>query len=282
MCFEFFLIQDFKSCYKYSAKWVDLFHENKIMIKLHPVFFIKGYQYLLESLFFIKHNEKFKRVLLDFERIIQKKDFVSGENIDGLIFLYLYSNKINLHFIQGTFNEGLSIVDKVLVGLNKYIELIDEHHVMMFYYKIACLYFGAGNYDKSIFFLSKIISNKSLQMREDLMCFSRILNLVAHYEAGLDFRMDFLIKNTYKFLIKMEDLYSVQNEMVLFLKSLGDIYPNEIKKAFKNLYGKLLKYENHPYEKRAFLYLDILSWLESKIENKSIAEVIKQKFEDSK
>ena len=91
-------------------------------------------------------------------------------------------------------------------------------------------------------------------MREDLMCFSRILNLVAHYEAGLDFRMDFLIKNTYKFLIKMEDLYSVQNEMVLFLKSLGDIYPNEIKKAFKNLYGKLLKYENHPYEKRAFLY----------------------------
>ena len=42
-----FLIQDFKSCYKYSAKWVDLFHENKIMIKLHPVFFIKGYQYCL-------------------------------------------------------------------------------------------------------------------------------------------------------------------------------------------------------------------------------------------
>ena len=277
-----FLVQDFKSCYKYSAKWVDLFHENKIMIKLHPVFFIKGYQYLLESLFFIKHNEKFKRVLLDFERIVQKKDFASGENIDGLIFLYLYSNKINLHFIQGTFSEGLSIVDKVLAGLNKYIELIDEHYVMMFYYKISCLYFGAGNYDKSIYFLSKIISNKSLQMREDLMCFSRILNLVAHYEAGLDFRMDFLIKNTYKFLIKMEDLYSVQNEMVLFLKSLGDIYPNEIKKAFKNLYGKLLKYENHPYEKRAFLYLDILSWLESKIENKSIAEVIKQKFEDSK
>jgi hypothetical protein len=39
----------------------------------------------------------------------------------------------------------------------------------------------------------------------------------------------------------------------------------------------LKKFENHPYEKRAFLYLDILSWLESKIQNKPIATIIKEK-----
>ena len=70
-----------------------------------------------------------------------------------------------------------------------------------------------------------------MQMREDLLCFSRILNLVSHYEAGLDFQLDSLIKNTYKFLIKMEDLYAVQKEMVSFLKSLGEIYPSELKAA---------------------------------------------------
>ena len=115
-------------------------------------------------------------------------------------------------------------------------------------------------------------------MREDLLCFSRILNLVAHYEAGLDYQLDRLIKNTYKFLIKMEDLYAVQKEMVSFLKSLGDIYPNELKAAFRGLHQKLLTYEDHPYERRAFLYLDIISWLESKIENKSTADIIKEKF----
>ena len=118
-------------------------------------------------------------------------------------------------------------------------------------------------------------------MREDLMCFSRILNLVAHYEAGLDYQLDSLIKSTYKFLIKMEDLYAVQKEMILFLKSLGDIFPNEIKSAFRKLHNKLLVYENHPYERRAFLYLDIISWLESKIENKSTGDIIKEKFTKS-
>ena len=57
-------------------------------------------------------------------------------------------------------------------------------------------------------------------MREDLLCFSRILNLVAHYEAGEDYELDRLIKNTYKFLIKMEDLYAVQREMVAVLRKL--------------------------------------------------------------
>jgi hypothetical protein len=115
-------------------------------------------------------------------------------------------------------------------------------------------------------------------MREDLLCFSRILNLVAHYEAGLDYNLESLIKSTYRFLIKMEDLYLVQKEMIKFLKRLGDIYPQDIKAAFKELHTKLKVFENDPYEKRAFLYLDVLSWLESKIENKSVESIIRRKF----
>ena len=49
------LIQDFLS-YKYASKWVDLFYENENMIKLNPVFFLKGNHYLLESLFFLRYN----------------------------------------------------------------------------------------------------------------------------------------------------------------------------------------------------------------------------------
>ena len=42
---------------------------------------------------------------------------------------------------------------------------------MVFYYKIASLYFGIGEHQNCIDFLDKIISNKSLQMREDLVVF---------------------------------------------------------------------------------------------------------------
>jgi len=273
-----FLIQDFLSCYKYSKKWVELFYEHPDMIKLNPVFFLKGNQYLLEALFYIKHHEKFKSALGDFERITQESWFPKDDNVESLTFLYSYTNKFNLHFMEGTFHEGLPIVSEVLEGIKIHKSRIDEHHIMVFYYKIASLYFGIGENKKCIEYLGKIISNKSLEMREDLLCFSRILNLVAHYEAGLDYNLDALIRSTYKFLIKMEDLYEVQKEMIKFLRGLGDIYPHEIKNAFINLHKKLKEYEEHPYERRAFLYLDVISWLESKIENKSVNIIIREKF----
>ena len=148
---------------------------------------------------------------------------------------------------------------------------------MVFYYKFASLYFGSSQYEKSIFYLEKIIKNKDLKMREDLLCFSRILNLVAHYEAGLDQNLDTLIKSTYKFLIKMNELHIVQKKFITFLRSLSNIYPHELKKAFIELHKDLKTFENHPYEKRSFMYLDIISWLESNIENVSVESIIKRK-----
>lgn len=276
-----FLTQDFLSCYKYSSKWVDLFYDNKDQIVLNPVFFLKGNHYLLESLFYLRHYEKFKSTLQKLETITQESWFPVDDNVEGLAFLYIYNNKFNLHFIEGSFQEGLPIVNQVLDKLKKYHDRIDEHHIMVFYYKIASLYFGAGENKKCIFYLEKIINNKSLEMREDLLCFARVLNLVAHYEAGLDYNLEALIKSTFKFLIKMEDLYEVQKEMIKFLRVLGDIYPHEVKGEFIKLHKKLKQFEDDPYQSRAFLYLDIISWLESKIEGKPTGLIIKEKFEAS-
>ncbi len=273
-----FLTVDFLSCYKYASKWVNLFYDNKDMILLNPVFFLRGNHYLLEALFYLNKYEKFREALINFEAVTQEKWFPLDDNNAALTFLYIYNNKFNLHFIQGSFVDGLPLIDEVLEKLKDYQNRIDEHHIMVFYYKIASMYFGAGENRKCIYYLEKIISNKSLQMREDLLCFSRILNLVAHYEAGLDYNLDVLIKSTYKFLIKMEDLYEVQIEFIKFLRGLGDIFPNQVKGEFKKLHKKLKEYENDPYQSRAFLYLDIISWLESKIENRPIGDIVREKF----
>ena len=272
-----FLIQDFLSCYKFSSKWVDLFHKNKLMIQVNPVFYIKGIHYLLESLFYIKHERRFKEVLTTFESSIQNQHIPINDNTSSLSFIYLYSNKLNIHFLSGNFHEGIPLVKTIEEKLQHYSSRIDQHYIMLFYYKIACLYFGCGDNLSCIDYLEKIIKTKTLKGREDLMCFSRILSLVAHYEAGLDENLELQLKDTYRFLIKMNELHDVQKEMIKFLREVVDIFPHQIQKAFKQLHSTLKQYENHPYEKRAFLYLDIISWLESKIQNKPVAQIIKEK-----
>ena len=277
-----FITQDFLSCYRYASKWVDLFQQNSALIQVHPVFYLKANNYLLESLFYLNNVDSFERVLTDFEENIQDKRIPRDENISALSFMYLYFNKLNLRFMKGEFANGDLLVDEIIEGIQVYQNTLDEHHVMVLYYKIASLYFGDDNYKKCIEYLQKIIQDKSLEMREDLMCFSRILNLVAHYEAGLDYHLDRLIRSTYRFLIKMNDLHEVQKEMIKFLRHLPDVYPSDIKAEFKKLRDRLKVYEEHPFERRAFLYLDIISWLESNYENRPVAEIIKEKFGEQK
>jgi len=272
-----FLIQDFLSCYKYANKWVDLFYENEKMIQLNPVFYLKGNHYLLESLFFVKYSSQFKKTLQRLEAKVESKDFPKNDNIASLAFLYINANKLNLHFLDGTFDKGLYLVKIIEYGINKHKDRLDAHHIMILYYKIASLYFGSGDNRNCILYLKKIIDNKNLKMREDLMCFARVLSLVAHYEAGMDYHLELQLKSTYKFLMKMNDLHAVQKEMIKFLRNLGNIYPNELRNEFQKLYNELKKYENHPYEKRAFLYLDILSWLESHLKGKPVAQIIREK-----
>ncbi|WP_415376570.1 hypothetical protein [Patiriisocius sp. Uisw_017] len=273
-----FFLQDFLNCYKHASKWVDLFDQNPNMIYLNPVFFLKGNNYLLESIYFIRNKPKFILKLTEFQTTVSDPKFPKGENVATLVFLYTNFHSINKYFIDGSFTEGLALIPQIEKELIPFSNKIDEHHKMVFYFKFASMHFGAGNNKECIAYLDKIISNKTLSMREDLLCFSRVLNLIAHYEAGLDYHIEALLRSTYKFLIKMNDLHEVQLEMMKFIRGLQYIYPHEIKDAFKKLLLTLKSFEDHPYERRAFLYLDIISWLESKIDKKPIAQVINEKY----
>ncbi|WP_299669496.1 hypothetical protein [uncultured Polaribacter sp.] len=271
-----FLIQDFLLSYKYAKKCVDLFVNQKL-INSHPVFYLKSKNYLLEASFLVKKVSTFKRELTAFEVEIENNEIPLNTNTELLIFLYLYSNKLHLHFLEGSFEEGEYLVAIINTKIEKYKNRLDTHYVVLLYYKMACLYFGMGKNRLCIAYLQKIIRSKNLSSAEDLQCFARILNLIAHYECGLDYDLERQFLDTYKFLLKMENLQEVQKVFLTSIRDLSDVFPHEIKNEFKKIHAKLKKFENHPYEKRAFLYLDILSWLESKIVNKPIALIIKEK-----
>jgi hypothetical protein len=271
------IIQDFTSGYRYATKWVELFEDNFKMKYAYPVYYLKGKNYLIESLFYLRYHSKFTIQLRELEEDSLNDKLITNENTKTIAFLHTRYNQINQHFLSGDFVEGLKDIHRIESELKDFKTKIDPHHLMVFYYKIACVYFGTGNYKACIYNLDLIVNNKELEMRQDLLCYSRLLKLIAHFEDGQDENLEELIKSTFKFLIKMDDLHKVQAEIMVFLRKLKKILPSELNTAFKELHKNLKELENHPYEKRSFLYLDIISWLESKIENKGIHLIMKEK-----
>ncbi|MDQ3846851.1 MAG: hypothetical protein M3342_22985, partial [Bacteroidota bacterium] len=200
-----------------------------------------------------------------------------NENNRIQVFVYLYTSKINQHFLHGTFKEGLALVPEIEEKLQEYALFLDRHRVLVFYYKIASLYFGSGDYEKTIVYLNKIIHWK-VDLRNDLQCYARLLHLIAHYELGNYDLMEYLIKSVYRFMAKMENLSQVEEAIFHFLRSSLSLSPHQIKPAFQDLAHKLKNLERNQSETRAFMYLDFVSWLEIKVVGKPVYTVIREKF----
>ncbi len=89
--------------------------------------------------------------------------------------------------------------------------------ILVFYYKIACLYFGSGDNEKSIEYLNRII-NWKVDLRTDFNVMPVLLHLIAHYELGNYDILEYLIKSVYRFMSKMENLSVVEKEIFSFLQ----------------------------------------------------------------
>ncbi|MEM1123888.1 MAG: hypothetical protein AAGJ18_25850 [Bacteroidota bacterium] len=275
--------QDFLSCYKYAQKWVDLFRDAPEMKQIDPAIYIKGLHNLLSSLFYLSHYTRFVEVLAELENFELNEKNKRINNLESLLYQFRYIHKINLHYIEGTFDEGLRLVPELVECIDSKKYHWDNHRIMVFHYRIACLYFSSGDNENAIHHLNLILNAPNPQIREDIQCFARFLNLMAHYELGHMQLVEYLVKSVYRFLVKMQELHQAQKEILQFLRRLHRIQrKNSLKREFVKLKASLEKIQDDPYERRPFLYLDIISWLESKIENKQVKTVIREKFLERK
>jgi len=276
-CWYAFIRQDFLMYYRYTQKWVDLFEKEPFMLSTETSHYIKGMHNLLGAHFDLLNYPKFIETLKQFEAFSESPIVTGNVNNRIQTFVYLYISKLNRHFLDGTFSEGLELVPYVEEKLKEYWIYLDRHRILVFYYKIACLYFGSGDYERTIDYLNKII-NWKVDLRTDLQCYSRLLHLIAHYELGNYSLLEYLTKSVYRFMAKMENLSHVEEEIFRFLRKSFNLSRDKIKPELAGLLEKLKKYEGNRFETRAFMYLDIISWLESKILNVPVQDVIHKKY----
>lgn len=273
-----FMLQNLIMCYRYSLKWIRHFREHPYTKNIFPVLYLKGFHYVLEIFFYSNKYGRFAQSLDSFEHAIQTiKDPDKNTSIQS--FVYLYIHRIDLYFMKGTFSEGVEkLLPKLKDELHKYETYLDVHQLMIFDYKIACLYFGSGDFISAIHHLEKIINRYKEGLREDLQAFARLLYLLSCYEAEHFDKLEKQIKMVYKFFLQLNQHGKVQHAILRFLRKLENVYPDQLKSEFLKLKEELTEYFEDRYEKRALLYFDIISWLESKIQNKTVQEVIHRKF----
>lgn len=263
--------------YKYALKWVQLFYANPEMISSHPVWFIKGNSYLLNALFLLRRGNHFKHWLHQFETTLQQENFPKNDNTEAVAFTVLYNAKLNVLFLEGNYSQARKLIKEILAHKEFHDDKIDEHHIFILNFKIASTYFGEENYLKCISELEKIIHKKNSGIRDELYFHSHILAIMAMMDSGADETLEEMIEETLRFEKKMKQNNQYSATTAALVQDLWNAFPGEhrgIAQKYLKIYHEMLA---NPYNARSFVYLDLVSWLEAKVQNRKMTEVIRKK-----
>ena len=274
----YYILNDFKNCFKHAEKWIQQFQRNTELQSRDSNLYLRGYHYLLTSAYNLKRRDIYKQYLNHLEDFRNENYSQFNLNTKILSFLYVHLGRMNLHFLQGTFEEGIKDIKKTLSRLERYKTKLDEHKVMIFHYKIAWMYIGNAQPDKSIKYLQSIINMTNISLRKDIQAYARLLFLMAHYDLGNNEILPSILRSYKSFFEKHEIKNKVQLLIFSFFKEISNAPLLEVIDIQKKYLKELKVLENNKFEKRAFLYLDSVSWFESKTKRQSIAHIIQAKI----
>ncbi|MDP4711430.1 MAG: hypothetical protein NWS63_09560 [Saprospiraceae bacterium] len=269
----------FERCHHFAQDWVNLFQENPPMIEKDVDMYMKGLHHLLTTSFYLKDYPTFTHTLDTLERF-RKESYPSfNMNSKILSFLYVHQGRLNKSFIEGTFSEGIQQhVPRTLKRIQGYKNKLDPHKIMILYYKIAWMYFADGQPGKAIDYLNKIINDPARHLRDDIQIYARLLFLMAHYDLKNYDLLEYLIAGTQRMFEKVQEQGTYHSDVLQFMKKIASSNPDDSMSLFRQFLQRLKELEKNPFEKRAFVYLDMISWIESKLAGKSVKAIASDKF----
>lgn len=270
------MTQDFANYYRYAQKWVNLYEEYPMMKIPGTTLYLKGLHNVLNALFMAGKRRMFKSSFLKLMQFEDEKLKLSL-NEESQLQMFKYIHGINSIFMSANYKDGVSFVQELDLKMQEESHLWDPSRVMVFNYKIACVYFGNGELENAITYLNRVEDSFRPRLKIDIQCFAKILNLIAHYDLGNEILVSYRIKSVFRFLMKMGELEKVLKEILRFIRKTPKMDRVTVLVEFEQLRNRLISIEKERFEKRPFLYLDIISWLDSKIKKISMVEAIKSR-----
>lgn len=271
------MIQDFPNNFKHAKRWVDLFEEYPKKKQSETTLYIKGLHNVLSALFM---NSATKKFLGHYEKLMQ---FEKSDNLKITINeksqLTLYQTLHTIHkiYLTAEYSKNVKLIPPIEDLINNNPYNWDSHRILVLKYKVACVYFGASKHDQAITLLNLIINKNYSNIRQDIQCYARILNLAAHFNLGNETLVSYQVRSVYRFLLKMDQQEKVLQEIFKFLRKTPNILPSQLKTEFRKLRAKLRPLSKDPKERRPFIYFDIIAWLDSRINGTKIEVEVQKK-----
>ncbi|MBA3704484.1 MAG: hypothetical protein H0W84_00865 [Bacteroidetes bacterium] len=266
---------DLSAGYIYRKKMLDFIELHPEQTEINPGVYILALGNIILT---CCDQKKFKEAMLYIDKL--RKYNVNSVEHKVKVFQITYLHELHILLTTAQYEKAINLMPEVEKGLKMYFGKINKQYEIIFYFNIATIYNVVGRYNDALAWNNKLLNDREVAIRYDVLCQARILNIIIHFELGNYDQLEYLAISAQRFLQKKNYLHQVEAAFLNFISlKLPRIMHNKkmLIRALAELKDDILVVKKKKIEASRFEYFDFISWLESKIENRSFAEIVAKK-----
>ncbi|MBK6524410.1 MAG: hypothetical protein IPG07_02020 [Crocinitomicaceae bacterium] len=203
--------------------------------------YIYTLSFLLNCYIDVHDFKNAESTLEEFNALLSNKAFESPDS-RVRIFTSTYIGKLQLYNRQGNFEKAAELIPEIEKNLESYEEKINKEKILLFNYNLGYTCFGMGDYKRALKYINELLNDNEKQLRQDIYSFSRIFNLIIHFELNNNDFIEYDIKSAARFLNKHEKDYEVEQLFVSEMKNLARLTSSAERKKSLNALMRSWKY----------------------------------------
>ncbi|MBI2270891.1 MAG: hypothetical protein HYU69_11150 [Bacteroidetes bacterium] len=268
---------DLLNCFQSIVKTIELFEKYPRILELK----LNHYTFSLSNhiLYSIK-LQRYEEANISIQKLKNIYHKLPPHKIDvkNKILCQIYTHETYFSLETASFKTGFLLIPKIeKQWANLYPDGRSLHKVKLMF-NITLIFFCNSRYTQSLLWLNKILNESDKHNNRGLNNFCRILNLLIHYELGNYDLLEYEVKNTYRYFSKKEGLYLFEKALINFFNKISrNRNGQKSTEVFKALLHEISNVEKNSKENETLQYFDFFSWIESKIQNRSFAGIVREK-----
>lgn len=262
--------------YIYSTNAVNLFErpENKQFVSEYKERYCEALINLVIDQAWLMKEKEFNETKSKISLLLTKYS-----ELKTIIFPRTYIAQSLLYELLGKFDQVIPLVDKFEKEFKQFAGEIPKGRLTIVYSNFSTSYMGLGDYKNALYWLNKVLNETPKELLVDFYRASRILELIIHYELGNTELLESLTRSTHRYLAQRGDLFKFEKTLIHFIgiKSPKINNQQQLIQAFKDLKKEFVILSKDKYEKAGMDIFDFISWMESKIQNRAFADIVREK-----
>ncbi|MCB9224555.1 MAG: hypothetical protein R2780_09575 [Crocinitomicaceae bacterium] len=267
----YFAVNDLELSHYHLKALVDLLEKDMNLAKEEPNIYFSA---LTNIIYVSSRLHKYPEA----QKYLAKLKGLStdGQSIDLDIkyFSSTFSLELSLLRNTGEYKKALDLIPQIEEGYRLYGAHINSLRKAYIDFQIGVIYLGLGEYSKALQWINNILNETRIDQKQDIYCFAQLINLILHFELNNKRFLPYAINSTKRYLKNRNRIYKFEE---IFLRLISQLSKSDnvfdLQEKLADIEPALIQLKDDPKEQMVFDYFDFLTWVRSKINQKSFLEI---------